>query len=45
MVNDHYLRVAEYQGDYVDTRELEQTYNPDLKKYYIPEGNEYGKDR
>ena len=45
MVNDHYLKLAEYKGDYVDTRELQQTYNPDLKKYYIPEGNEYGKDR
>ena len=41
MTNDHYS--FGYTPDH-DTF-LESILNPDLKKYYIPEGNEYGKDR
>ena len=41
MTNGHYS--FGYTPDY--DAFLEAVLNPDLKKYYIPEGNEYGKDR
>ena len=41
MANDHYkIGYTPYYDEFLET-----ILNPDLKKYYIPEGNKYGKDR